>query len=183
MKVLKYLGYLILLIFVVIAIFIYQFLNGNFYQAGSGLGSLVDIDNEKYKSEYVKKYAEFFLKANPQYLTTQDDPAKAMTSGYEFLEMTNINFEKPPKEIYCVQWSGTGFISVRFAYNCETREEIVENTRENILIPDSTKERMTKRLRIEVLDRIDSIISKSKDSLIAIDSNFIKFQRPKKGSS
>ena len=163
---------LLLIIIIGCTCFIIRFIKscnyGFGFQAGSGLGSLVDIGNEKYKSEYVKKYAEFFLKANPQYLTPKDDPANAMTSGYEFLEMTNIYFDKYPKEIYCVQWNGTGFISVRFAYNCETKEEVVENRRENVLIPDSTKERMTRRLRVEVLDKIDSIISKSKDSVNAI---------------
>ena len=168
----KILGYIGLTILVAFVIFVFPFVrscnNGFGYQAGSGLGTLVDIDKEKYKSEYIEKYVDTFFKLYPQYLPTPGDLAKQMTSGYEFLNMTNIYFDKYPRETYCVQWSGTGFISVRFAYNYETREEVIENVRANSIIADGVKERMTKRLRTEILDKIDDIISKSKDSTIAI---------------
>ena len=168
----KVLGYIGLTILVVFGIFVFAFVrscnNGFGYRAGSGLGSLVDIEKEKYKSEYIEKYVDTFFKVYPQYLPTPGDFAKSMTSGYEFLNMTNIYFDKYPKETYCVQWRGTGFISVRFAYNYETGEEVIENVRTKSIIADSTKKRMAKRLRVEVLDKIDSIISKSKDSTIAI---------------
>lgn len=168
-KVLSFITLVILLVLGIFAIlFVRSCKNGFGYQAGSGLGSLVDIDKEKYKSEYIEKYVDTFFKIYPQYLPASGDLAKSMTSGYEFLNMTNIYFDERPRETYCVQWSGTGFISVRFAYNYETREEIIENVRANSTIADSIKERMTKRLRIEVLNKIDSIISKSKDSAIAI---------------
>ena len=172
-KILAYIGLTILIGFgISILVFVFSFVkscNNSFgYQAGSGLGSLVDIDKEKYKSEYVEKYVDTFFEVYPQYLPTPGDLAKSMTSGYEFLNMTNIYFDKYPRETYCVQWSGTGFISVRFAYNYETREEVVENVRANSIIADSVKERMTKRLRTEILDKIDSIISQSNDSIIAI---------------
>lgn len=168
----KILGFIGLAILIAFGIFVFSFVrscnNGFGYQAGSGLGSLVDIDKEKYKSEYIEKYVDTFFKVYPQYLPTPGDLAQSMTSGYEFLNLTNIYFDKYPRETYCVQWSGTGFISVRFAYNYETREEVIENVRANSIVADSTKERMTKRLRFEVLDKIESIISKSKDSTIAI---------------
>ena len=168
-KILSYIGFTILIAF---GIFVFAFVrscnNGFGYQAGSGLGSLVDIDKKKYKSNYVEKYVDTFFKVYPQYLPTSGDLAKSMTSGYEFLHMTNIYFDKYPRETYCVQWSGTGFISVRFAYNYETGQEITENVRANSVIADSTKLRMTNRFRVEVLSKIDSIISKSKDSTIAI---------------
>ena len=56
----------------------------------------------------------------------------------------------------------------RFAYNYETGQEVLENTREKVYADEHEKERMTKPLRVEVLDRIDSIIAKSKDRDSAI---------------
>lgn len=134
----------------------------------SGIGSLVDIDEEKYKDEYLMKYVDTFFKIYPQYKPVPGDLAKSMTSGYEFLNMTNIYFNKYPRETYCVQWSGTGFVSVRFAYNYEKNEEVIDNPEANAIVPQQEKERMAKRFRFEILDKIDSIISKSKDSVIAI---------------
>jgi len=169
MKTLKQVGLVFLIALgVVVFLFVRSCNNGFGYQAGSGLGSLVDIGHEKYKSEYIEQYVDSFFKVYPQYLPKPGDLAKSMTSGYEFLNMTNIYFDKSPRETYCVQWSGTGFISVRFAYNYETGQEIIENVRNNAIIADSIKQRMTKRLRREILDKIDSLISKSKDSSIAI---------------
>jgi hypothetical protein len=168
----KILGLVILVVFGSVAIFLIMFVkacnNGFGYQAGSGLGSLVDIDEEKYKSEYIEKYVDTFFKVYPRYKPQAGDLANSMTSGYEFLNLTNIYFDTYPRETYCVQWSGTGFISVRFAYDYEKGEEVIENSRANAIVADSIKQRMTKRLKTEVLSRIDSIISKSADSLIAI---------------
>lgn len=150
MKKRKILGFIALVIFGSVAIYSIIFVracnNGFGYQAGSGLGSLVDIDNEKYKSEYIEKYVDTFFKVYPRYKATADDVAKQMTSGYEFLNLTNIYFNTYPREIYCVQWSGTGFISVRFAYNYEKGEEVIENLRANAIVADTLKQRMTKRL-------------------------------------
>ena len=145
-----------------------SFDSGDFYQAGSGLGSVFDISKEKYKSQYLQKYADTFLRVYPHYKPTSADYATSMTSGYEFLDMTNIFFENYPMETYCVQWTGTGFISIRFAYNYEKNQAVIENTRENLTVPDNEKERMAKRFRSEVLDKMDSIISKSADSIVAI---------------
>jgi hypothetical protein len=173
MKTLKYIG---IIIAIIVAIFIFSFVrscnDGFGYQAGSGLGSLVDIGHEKYKSKYLAQYVDTFFKIYPKYRVDSGDfTIKNMTSSYDFLHLTNIHFDNYPKETYCVQWSGTGFISVRFAYNYEINEEVVENPRNDRLISDSIKDRMTQRLRTEVLDRIDSIISKSKDSTVAIDTS------------
>ena len=74
--------------------------------------------------------------------------------------MTKFYFDKPPKEIYCVQWQG---IDVRMAYDVDRNEMIIENPRNNVYIDKAEKERMSKRLRLEVIDKIDSIISKSPD--------------------
>ena len=172
-KIFGYIGIVILItIFGGAIYFVVSFVkscnHGFGYQAGSGLGSLVDIDKEKYKSEYVKRYYDTLLKIYPKYKPLPGDLAKNMTSGYEFLNMTNIYFPDYPNETYCVQWNGTGFISVRFAYNYVTNEEVIENVRANSIISDSVKDRMTKRLRVEILDKIDSIIATSKDSSEAI---------------
>ena len=168
----KILGTIAVIILIAAGIFVFSFVrscnNGFGYQAGSGVGSLVDIGDDRYKCEYMQKYVDTFFKIYPQYRPTAGDLAKNMTSGYEFLEMTNIYFKKYPNETYCVQWCGTGFVSVRFAYNYQTNQEVIENVRANSIIPDSEKERMTKRFKNEVISKIDSIISKSKDSLIAI---------------
>lgn len=167
----KIIGYILLIVLGVCLVFVVLFVrscnNGELYQAGSGVGSLADIDSEKYKSEYLQKYTDSFFKLYPRYkLSEEQQKQRASTS--EVLDLTNIYFPESPREIYSVQWSGTGFISVRFAYNCENSEEITENIRMNSIIADSVKERIAKRFRMEILDKIDSIISKSKDSTVAI---------------
>ncbi len=167
----KIIGYGLFVILGVCLVFVVIFIrsckNGELYQAGSGVGSLVDIDSEKYKSEYLQKYADSFFKLYPKYKLSEEQE-KERASTTEVLDLTNIYFAENPREIYSVQWSGTGFISVRFAYDCENFRDITENVRMNSIIADSVKERMTKRFRKEVLDKIDSIISKSKDSTVAI---------------
>jgi hypothetical protein len=84
------------------------------YQAGSGLGSVAEVENYKYKQSFYAKYADTFLQKFPQYRVPDNDPSADMTRGYEFLNMTKFYFDKNPKEIYCVQWQG---ISVRMAYS------------------------------------------------------------------
>lgn len=161
---------MLILAFVIIAIvwFFVELNRGFGYKAGSGLGSLVDIDNEKYKHEYVAKYLDSFFKVYPYCMRDSGDYIKPMIRGYEFLNLSNIYFRTHPRETYCVQWSGTGFISVRFAYDYENGIDVFENERAGALIADSVKQRMTTRLRTEVLDKIDSIIAKSADSTVAI---------------
>jgi len=155
-------------VIIFITIFVRSCNNGFGYQAGSGLGSLVDISGEKYKHRYLQQYADSFFVLYPQYKVPANDPTKYMTSGYEFLHLTKFYFDQKPREIYCVQWEGSGFISVRFAYSYETNQEILENTRDKVYVDDHEKDRMTKRLRTEILDRIDSIIATSKDKDSAI---------------
>ncbi|MEO8769107.1 MAG: hypothetical protein ABI402_03450 [Ferruginibacter sp.] len=163
-KIISYLGILFFVIFVIyIFLFIKSWNNGFGYKKGARLGALVNIEDEKYKSKYVQQYADSFFKVYPQYLPTPGDLAKTMTQGYEFIPLTNIYFDKYPRETYCVQWDG---ISIRFAYNYETSKEIITSATSKIAA--SITERMRKRLRTEVLDKIDSIISKSKDSVVAI---------------
>ena len=169
MRVLKIFG---VVLFSALCVFVFAFIkscnNGFGYKAGSGLGSLVDVGGEKYKSEYLQKNADTFFTIYPEYKPLAGDRTNEMTRGYEFLNLTSIYFKHYPTETYCVQWSGTGFISVRFAYSYERNEEVLENTRDNVIVPESEKERMTKRFKTEVLARIDSIIAKSKDSIMAI---------------
>jgi len=132
--------------------------NGSLYQAGSGLGSVASVENYKYDQDYYQKYADTFLLKFPQYQVPQNDPSASMTSGYEFLNMTKFYFNKPPREIYCVQWQG---IDVRMAYNVDSYEMIIENPRNKVFIDKAEKERMSKRLRTEVIDKIDSLIARS----------------------
>jgi hypothetical protein len=162
-------GLTILIIMAIIFIQLFRACHDGFgYRAGSGLGSLVDIGDEKYKDSYLKQYADTFLILYPQYKVPENDPAVYMTEGYEFLNMTKFYFDKEPRETYCVQWEGTGFISVRFAYNYESKEVVLENDRDKVFVDEHEKQRMTKRLRTEILDRIDSIIAKSADRDSAI---------------
>ena len=135
------------------------------YQAGSGLGSVAEVENYKYEQNYYEKYADTFLVKFPQYKVPSDDPSASMTSGYEFLNMTKFYFDKSPREIYCVQWQG---ISVRMAYSIDKHKEIIENPRNNVLIDTNEKRRMSIRLRQEVIDKIDSLIANSKDKDSAI---------------
>jgi hypothetical protein len=159
-------------ILIVVGIFVIQFIrscnDGFGYRAGSGLGSLVDIGGEKYKHSYLRQYADTFFILYPQYKVPANDPTAYLTSGYEFLNLTKFYFDEEPREIYCVQWEGTGFISVRFAYSYATGKAVVENERDKVYVDEEDKQRMTKRLRTEILDRIDSIIDKSVDRDSAI---------------
>jgi hypothetical protein len=138
------------------------------YQAGSGLGSVFDIGEQRHQHRYLRKYADTFLIAFPQYKVPDPDPSGYMTSGYEFLDMTKFYFDNAPREIFCIQWEGTGFVSARFAFNCETNQLVIENTRSKVYVDDSEKQRMEKRFRVEVLSRIDSLIAISADRDSAI---------------
>lgn len=138
------------------------------YQAGSGLGSLVDVADDKYKCEYLQQYADTFLSIYPQYKLPPGNSAESMIGDDNFMNLTSIYFDNYPRQTYFVQWCGTGFVSVRMAYDNQKREAIVENIRENVIITDSIKKEMTKRFKTEVLSKIDSIISVSKDSTNAI---------------
>ncbi|HEX2534856.1 MAG TPA: hypothetical protein VHK69_14025 [Chitinophagaceae bacterium] len=137
------------------------------YRAGSGLGSLADIGSSPYRHRYVQQYADSFLRKYPQYRIPGNDPTEDLTSGYDFLHLTKFYFSRPPREIYCVQWEGTGFISVRFAYDYATGRDISEHTEAGARVEEEEKERIKKRLQTEVLDRIDSMIARSKDSSAA----------------
>ena len=141
---------------------------GFYYEAGSGVGSLVDIDKEKYKTEFLEKYTDSFFKTFPQYKPTQADSGNSLISDSSVFMPSIFHFLKNPNEAYCVQWNGTGFISIRYAYNYDRNELIIENTRTKTVVADSEKLRIEKRFRSEILGRIDSVISKSKDSSIAI---------------
>ncbi len=160
-KILGYISLTVAIVFIVVAIlFVRSCNNGDLYQAGSGLGSVATVDNYKYQQQYYEKYADTFLAEFPKYKVPKDDPSDYMTSGYEFLNMTKFYFDKTPREIYCVQWQG---IDVRMAYNVDNNEMIIENPRDKVYIDKAEKERMSKRLRTEVIDKIDSIIAHSPD--------------------
>lgn len=168
-----YIGITILLfVFGTVFYFIVSFVkscnNGFGVQPGSGIGSLANIEQGKYQDEYIEKYVDSFFKIYPQYKPVPGDLAKSMTSSYEFLKMTNFYFEKYPRETYCVQWRGTGFISIRFAYNYQKNEEVIDNSKANMQVSSDEKRRIKTRFTNEILNKIDSIISKSKDSSIAI---------------
>jgi hypothetical protein len=165
MKIFKYIGLFALISIVIYAILFVRVWFG--YQAGSGLGSLVDIDSQKYQSRYLEKYADTFFSIYPQYKVPPIQ-ANNITDGYEFLHLTSFYFDTKPREIYCIQWEGTGFISMRFAYNYETDRNVIENHRQKRYVDQNEKLRMEKRLITEVLNRIDSIIAKSKDRDSAI---------------
>jgi hypothetical protein len=160
-KILAYIAFTFVGIIVIVFILTIKSLyNGDLYQAGSGLGSVTSVENYKYDQDYYQKYADSFLLKFPQYQVPKDDPSTTMTAGYEFLNMTKFYFNKPPREIYCVQWQG---IDVRMAYNVDNNEMIIENLREKVYVDKAEKERMSKRLRTEVIDIIDSIIENSAD--------------------
>jgi len=136
--------------------------------AGTGLGSIADIDSTKYKDEYYIKYADTFFKSFPEYKKPDSISGSNQASTYDFLNLTPFYFDKSPKEIYYVQWEGTGFISVRFGYNLDKQEEVFENPRNQTFIDEQEKLRIKQRFRHEILDKIDSLISVSKDKDSAI---------------
>jgi signal peptidase I len=140
----------------------------NSMQPGSSIGSIVNIEKEKYKDEYLKKYSDTFFKIYPQFKPLQDDRAKFTFAGYDFLKITYFYFNKTPRETYGVQWSGTGFVSIRFAYNYDKNEAVIENSNTDSIISVKERNRMSIRFRKEILDKIDSLITNSRDSSIAI---------------
>lgn len=141
-------------------------------QPGSSIGSIVNIEKEKYKDEYLKKYSDTFFKVYPQFKPLHGDRAKSTFEGYEFLKITYFYFNKSPRETYGVQWSGTGYVSIRFAYNYEKNEAVIENSNIDSIILVKERNRISLRFRNEILDKIDSIISNSSDSVIAIMKPF-----------
>jgi hypothetical protein len=82
--------------------------------------------------------------------------------------LTKFYFNEEPRQVYYVQWEGTGFISVRFAYNYRTEQTVLEDERDEVYVDEREKQRMAHRLRTEILGRIDSIIEKSADRDSAI---------------
>jgi hypothetical protein len=165
-KILSYIGWTILFVILVSIFLLWRACNnGDLYQAGSGLGSVTRIDKYKFKSTYYERYADTLLDKFPKYRVPNDDPSIYMTQGYEFLNMTKFYFDKSPKEIYCVQWQG---IDVRMAYNIDSNKSIIENPRNNILVPTNEKERMRNRLQTEIIDKLDSLIENSVDKDSAI---------------
>jgi hypothetical protein len=168
-KILSYFGWVILIILALIAfVFVRAWKNGFGYGAGSGVGSLVDVADKKYKCEYLQQYVDTFFSIYPQYKLPSGNSAESMIDGDNFMHLTSIYFDSYPRQTYFVQWCGTGFVSVRKAYDNQKREVIIENLREGVVVTDSVKEMMKKRFETEVLAKIDSIISTSKDSANAI---------------
>lgn len=174
-RTLSYFGGLILVILALIAfVFVRTCNNGFVYRAGSGVGSLVDIADEKYKCEYLQQYVDTFFGIYPQYKLPPGNSAESVIGDDNFMHLTTIYFDNSPRQTYFVQWCGTGFVSVRIAYDNQKKDFIVENIRENVVVTDSIKKAMTKRFKTEVLDKIDSIISTSKDSANAILTSHLK---------
>ena len=163
-KTFNYIGLTIVIAFLLVIIFLLKTCENEFgYQAGTGLGSIADIDSTKYKDEFYIKYVDSFFKLFPAYKKPDSIYGSNQASSYDFLHLTPFYFNKKPKEIYYVQWQGTGFISVRFGYNLDRHEEIFENPRNETDIDEQEKLRIKNRFRHEILDRIDSLISVSKD--------------------
>lgn len=137
----------------------------DFYGApGSGLGTLASIEHKTYNHKYIIKYADTLVSKEPQYQIP--DSLSHIDMGYDFLNLQPFYFESFPREILYIQWEGTGFIEIRMAYDLENNKKIIQNSRHNKLVPDSTKNRMKNRFVNEILIKIDSLISISdhKDS-------------------
>ena len=160
----KYFAWTVIVVVVAVMIMFAKACNNGFgYQAGSGLGSLADIDSTKYKDEYYIKYVDTFFKYFPNYKKPDTIYGSNQASSYNFLNLTPFYFDKTPREIYYVQWQGTGFISIRFGYDLIKQEEIFENPRNQKFIEEDDKLRIKKRFRLEILDKFDSLIGVSKD--------------------
>jgi hypothetical protein len=161
----KIFGFIALAFFIICAGLIFLFIkacnDGELFQAGSGLGSVTRIEKYKFKGNFYEKFSDSLFKKFPEYKVPKDDPSFYMTQGYEFLRMTKFYFDKSPKEIYCVQWEQG--IDVRMAYNVDSNKTIIENYRNKQIIEKSDKERMKKRLKIEIIDKLDSLIENSTD--------------------
>ena len=138
---------------------------------GSGLGTNATIEVEGYKTEYRRQYGDTLLFLNPEMQVP--DSLDYLINGFEFLALQSFRLTTAPKEIYYIQWEGTGFIEIRMAYNYET---------ENWISYDSTTSiRVKKRFQTEVLEKIDSLIqgSPDKDSAIFI-SPWVEINKKRK---
>jgi hypothetical protein len=139
--------------------------NSGFGYGRQGLGSIAYIDSTKYKDEYYIKYVDTFFKYFPTYKKPDSISGSILVSSYEFLNLTPFYFDKNPKEIYYVQLDGG--IYVRFGFNIDKQEEVFENSN-NPSSDEQEKLRIKERFRHEILDKIDSLISVSKDKDSAI---------------
>ncbi|MCB9198140.1 MAG: hypothetical protein H6600_06760 [Flavobacteriales bacterium] len=119
------------------------------YSPGSGLGTVATVDDFKYKDEYRRSFGDTLLKLNPDMVVP--DSLSHLASNYDFLNLQSFRFTKAPKEIYFIQWSGTGFIEVRMVYNYEKHEWLTDD--------EST--RVKQRFETEILNNIDSLIELS----------------------
>lgn len=127
---------------------------------GSGLGTNATVEVEKYKTEYRRKYGDS-LKSIYTELQVPDS-TNPLSKGMSFLNMQPFHLTEPPEEIYYIQWSGTGFIEVRMAYDLERNSWIDSDT--------TNSKRIKQRFENEILSKIDSLISISvdKDSAVFI---------------
>jgi hypothetical protein len=139
----------------------------NWYGApGSGLGSLADISDFKFKTPFYRKHTDSLLYYYPQF--EMPDSIRNLQNYHSHLNVSCFYFDNPPKEVYFVQWEGTGFISIRAGYNVTKQMHIIENERINLLVSDQEKNRIKKRFQNEILNKLDSLIDKSADKDSAI---------------
>ncbi len=141
----------------------------NWYSAGSGLGSVVDLSGTKYKSKFYAKYTDSLYKYFPQYKRPDSVATSGLESNYSFLNLSAFYFNSPPEEIYYMQWEGTGFESIRFAYDITHHRDIYEST--DLEVSEEEKQRIEKRFRETILHKLDSLIGKSVDKDTAIFVN------------
>ncbi len=147
----------------------------NWYGApGSGLGTNATVEVEKYKTEYRRKYGDSLKSIYPELQVPNS--TNPIYDGYEFLKLQAFQLNTPPKEIYYIQWEGTGFIEVRMAYNLEDNTWLNHNT--------TTSNRVKKRFKKEILNKIDSLItiSPEKDSAIFI-SPWVEINKKRKAKA
>lgn len=172
-------GFIITIAIITLMYFGFLYYFGHNFGGGSGYGILVDSDSitltQKYKTEYLERYADTLLKKFPEYRIPDsinvpsfiEYPEENRTDTFYYYPgyLNDICFyiASKPREIYCIQWhnSGTGFY-------IRTVEDVDKNIRyeeylNRELVSVEQKKRIEKRFMKEIYAKLDSLIQHSQE--------------------
>jgi hypothetical protein len=148
-----------ILLIVSLVLLLFSSCDTNYYGApGSGLGTVASIDAGTFNTNYRRQYGDSLIANNKRFQIP--DSLDFINVGYDFLNLQPYHLSSHPQEIYYIQWSGTGFIEVRIAYDVVNKQTIQADT--------ATSNRIKNRFKNEILNKIDSLIEKSPDRDSAI---------------
>jgi hypothetical protein len=158
----KGLRWLLIILTVMILIFFLKSCLSGINLGGTGLGTVADIEITKYPDSLYPKYVDSFFRAYPRYRRPDSVKGSWYDTNYSFLNCTPFYFANDPREIYYVQWEGTGFITVRYPYDIDNKKDIVDNESSRRYVDDKTKSTIKYRFQNEVIGKMDSLIHATK---------------------